>query len=131
MSSGAMWLAVCLAGGAQGQELPRATMEYGAFAFPDPSGMRLLTVSEPTQPELLHTVFCSDGRRASVRFDHRQTERDGHNGREGIVLLRAARSCPVKSTLPIVFSRRTSPHPIQRTRGCGAGGGEPTAGGVD
>ena len=41
MSSGAMWLAVCLAGGAQGQELPRATMEYGAFAFPDPSGMRL------------------------------------------------------------------------------------------
>ena len=53
------------------------------------------------------------------------------NGPVGIVnLLRAARSCPVKSTLPIVFSRRTSPHPIQRTRGCGAGGGEPTAGGV-
>ena len=50
----------------------------------------------------------------------------------GIVnLLRAARSCPVKSTLRIVLSRRTSPHPIQRTRGCGAGGGEPTAGGVD
>ena len=46
-------------------------------------------------------------------------------------LLRAARSCPVKSTLPIVLSRRTSPHPIQRTRGGGAGGGEPTAGGVD
>ena len=54
------------------------------------------------------------------------------NGGVGIVnLLRAARSCPVKSTLPIVLSRRTSPHPIQRTRGCGAGGGEPTAGGVD
>ena len=35
----------------------------------------------------------------------------------GIVnLLRAARSCPVKSTLRIVLSRRTSPHPIQRTR---------------
>ena len=51
---------------------------------------------------------------------------------QGIVnLLRAARSCPVTSTLPTVFSRRTSPHPIQRTRGCGAGGGEPTAGGVD
>ena len=31
----------------------------------------------------------------------------------GIVnLLRAARSCPVKSTLPIVLSRRTSPHGI-------------------
>ena len=51
---------------------------------------------------------------------------------DGIVnLLRAARSCPVKSTLPIVFSRRTSPHPIQQTRECGAGAGEPTAGGVD
>ena len=32
----------------------------------------------------------------------------------GIVnLLKAARSCLVKSTLPIVFSRRTSPRPIQ------------------
>ena len=50
----------------------------------------------------------------------------------GIVnLLWAARSCPVKSTFPIVLSRRTSPHPIQRTHGYGAGGGEPTAGGVD
>ena len=38
-------------------------------------------------------------------------------------LLRAARSCPVKSTPPSVLSRRTSPHPIQRTRGCGADGG--------
>ena len=51
---------------------------------------------------------------------------------EGIVnLLRAARYCPVKSTLRIVLSRRTSPHPIQRTRGCGADGGEPTARGAD
>ena len=50
----------------------------------------------------------------------------------GIVnLLRAARSCPVKSMPPIVLSRRTSPHPIQRTRGCGADGGEPTARGAD
>ena len=45
-------------------------------------------------------------------------------------LLRAARSCPVKSMPPIVLSRRTSPHPIQRTRGCGADGGEPTARGA-
>ena len=50
----------------------------------------------------------------------------------GIVnLLRVARSCLVKSTPPIVLSRRTSPHPIQRTRECGADGGEPIAGGVD
>ena len=46
-------------------------------------------------------------------------------------LLRVARSCLVKSTPPIVLSRRTSPHPIQRTRACGADGGEPIAGGVD
>ena len=46
-------------------------------------------------------------------------------------LLRATRSCPVTSTPPIVLSRRTSPHPIQRTRGCGADDGEPIAGGVD
>ena len=32
---------------------------------------------------------------------------------------------------PRSFSRHTSPRPIQRTHGCGAGGGEPTAGGVD
>ena len=37
-------------------------------------------------------------------------------------LLRAARSCPVTSTPPIVLNRRTSPHPIPRTRGCGADG---------
>ena len=51
-----------------------------------------------------------------------------HNGI--VNLLRVARSCLVKSTPPIVLSRRTSPHPIQRTRECGADGGEPIAGGV-
>ena len=69
-----------------------------------------------------------------VAYDWRRDCDDGYRSRyeDGIVnLLRAARSSPVKSTLPIVLSRRTSPHPIQRTRGCGAGGGEPTAGGVD
>ena len=44
-------------------------------------------------------------------------------------LVEGARSCPVKSTPPIVLiSRRTSPHPIPRARWCGADGGEPTAG---
>ena len=46
-------------------------------------------------------------------------------------LLRAARSCPVTSMPPIVLSRCTSPHLIQRTRGCEADGGELTARGVD
>ena len=44
-------------------------------------------------------------------------------------LVEGARSCPVKSTPPIILiSRRTSPHPIPRARWCGADGGEPTAG---
>ena len=50
----------------------------------------------------------------------------GVSAQTGIVnLLRVARSCLVKSTPPIVLSRRTSPQPIQRTRECGADGGEP------
>ena len=67
------------------------------------------------------------GRRTIVFIDeiHRFNK-----AQQGIVnLLRAARYCPLKSTLRIVLSRRTSPHPIERTRGCGADGGEPTAGG--
>ncbi len=44
-------------------------------------------------------------------------------------LVKGARSCPVKSTPPIILiSRRTSLHPIPRARWCGADGGEPTAG---
>ena len=82
MSCSAMWIAIVITGGAAGQALPRATMQYGAFAFPDQSGTRLLAISEPPRSELFHTAFCSAGHRVSVRFDHRQVERDGHNGRQ-------------------------------------------------
>ena len=64
-----------------------------------------------------------------ARFSSRTSRSSSFNGI--VNLSRAARSCPVTSTAPIVISRRTSPHPIQQTRGCGADGGEPTAGGVD
>lgn len=57
-------------------------MQHGAFGFPDPSGTRLLTVSDLVQPAMLHTAFCSDGRRFPVRFERRQAEREGHNGRQ-------------------------------------------------
>ena len=80
-SFGAVWLLILLAGGIRGQEPPPATMQYGAFGFPDPSGTRLLTVSDLLQPAMLHTALCSDGRRFSVQFERRQAEREGHNGR--------------------------------------------------
>jgi hypothetical protein len=66
----------------QGQGLPGATAEHGAFAFPDPSGRRLLVVSDLARPELLHEAACSDGRRFPVRFERRQSEREGANGRQ-------------------------------------------------
>ena len=82
----------------------------------------------------------------------RRADRDGHSGRERTVMseqdafdrilasVHDARHCQLvvgSALLPreidasIVLSRRTSPHPIQRTRECGADGGEPIAGGVD
>jgi hypothetical protein len=66
----------------RGQETPSATIEHGAFAFPDLSGTRLLTVSDLPQPAVFETALCSDGRRYPVRFERRQTERKGYNGRQ-------------------------------------------------
>ena len=81
MSFGAVGLLILLAGGMPAQELPQATMEHGAFAFPDPGGSRLLTLANPSQPALLHTALCNGGGRFSVRFERRQAEIKGHNGR--------------------------------------------------
>lgn len=81
-SIGAVSLLVLLAGGIPGQELPPASMQYGAFGFPNPSGTRLLTVSGLLQPAMFHTALCSGGRRFSVQFERRQAEREGHNGRQ-------------------------------------------------
>ncbi len=78
---GAMWLLITPAGRAQGQELPRAMMPLGAFAFADPSGGRLLAGAGLSQPEAFRTALCSGGRRFSVGFERRQFERDGHSRR--------------------------------------------------
>ena len=80
--------------------------------------------------------YHRQGRVENAFFRYKSIIGDGLRARspaeQGIVnLLRAARSCPVTSRPPIVLNRRTSPHPIPRTRGCGADGGEPIAGGVD
>lgn len=71
-----------LAGGLGGQQLPPASTQYGAFAFPDSSGTRLIATSELSQPAGLHTAICGGGRRISVKFIGRQDERQGHNGRQ-------------------------------------------------
>ncbi len=81
-SFGAVCLLLFLAGGIRGQELPRATAQYGAFAFPDLSGTHLLAVSDLSQPDRLHEALCSDGRRYPVQFERRQVERQGNNGRQ-------------------------------------------------
>ena len=79
---GAICLLVCVdAAVIQGQELPRATAQHGAFAFPDSNGTRLLAASELSQPDMVHDALCSDGRRVPVRFDRWQAERD-NNGRQ-------------------------------------------------
>ena len=63
-----------LAARTRSQELPRATPAQGAFAFPDPTGRRLLVVADVAQPEGLHEAICNNGRRVPVRFEKRQVE---------------------------------------------------------
>ena len=81
-SIAAAGLFVLCAGGIRAQELPRATAQHGVFAFPDLSGTRLLAVPDLSQPAMLHTAFCTGGRRFSVRFESRQVEREGTQGRQ-------------------------------------------------
>ena len=98
-------------------------------ALPAPRHLPLVDILVDAQAELQELVVASGLKVLAAMLE---ADRVAVCGPRGIVnLVRAARSCPVTSTPPIVLSRRTSPHPIQRTRGCGADGGEPTAGGVD
>ena len=66
---------------ARAQEPPRASAEYGAFAFPNPAGTHLLIVAELTQPERLTEAWCGY-RRVTVRFERRQPEGTGAAGRQ-------------------------------------------------
>jgi hypothetical protein len=78
----AMAIFILLAGGLRAQELPRATMQDGAFAFADPSGTRLLSVSGLPESQVFQAALCSGGQRSSVRFERRQAAQEGNNGRE-------------------------------------------------
>ena len=78
----ATWLLLSLAVRLRSQDLPRATIQYGAFAFADPSGTRLLSVSGLPRPGVFRTALCTGGRRFSVRFERRQAAQEGNDGRE-------------------------------------------------
>jgi hypothetical protein len=54
----------------------------GAFAMPDESGTRLIATAEIADPAAVRKALCSDGRTIPVRYDHRQSEREGANGRQ-------------------------------------------------
>src|SRR5262245_21610409 len=79
--SGAVCLLLCAVAALSGQELPRATGEYGAFAFSNFDGTHLLAASELPQAESVHDAFCADGSRVPVRYDRQQIER-ANNGRQ-------------------------------------------------
>ena len=80
-ASGAICFLFCMVAAIPGQELPRATAEHGAFAFPNFDGTHLLAASDLPKAERVHDALCSDGSRVPVRFDRRQVERVD-NGRQ-------------------------------------------------
>jgi len=67
-----LFVASALPAGAQ--DVPSWTEEHGAFAFPDPSGTRILTTAALVRPERVRTAFCSGGRDVAVRFERIQGE---------------------------------------------------------
>jgi hypothetical protein len=64
------------------QDLPRATEQYGAFAFSNEEGSRLLSTADMARPESLRTALCSGGKRVAVRFERRQVEGNDSIGRQ-------------------------------------------------
>jgi hypothetical protein len=66
----------------QVQDLPNVTEAHGGFGLRDQSGARLLLIPSLPRPEILTAALCSGGRRVSIQFDHRQTQRDSGSGRQ-------------------------------------------------
>jgi hypothetical protein len=75
-------LAILLAGAAWAQHLPRATSELGSFALPDERGARLIAMPEMPDAIRVRKAVCSDGSSVPVRYERRQVEREGANGRQ-------------------------------------------------
>ena len=73
-------ISIVIAAAMRGQEVPQTAAQYGAFAYPDARGTRLLAPSSLPQPSSFHTALCT-GRRFSVRFERHQAGRAGNDGR--------------------------------------------------
>ena len=77
------FIIACLAASLYGQDTPRATAEYGAFALPDRTGTRLIVPAGVPHAASFRVARCSDGHNPSVRFHRAQNEeRPGNNGRQ-------------------------------------------------
>lgn len=63
-------------------DLPRATSDHGAFAFPDDTGSRLLVVAEVSQPDRFKTALCDRCGRVTIKYEHQQKAREGGTHRE-------------------------------------------------
>lgn len=58
------------------------TPEYGTFAFVDPTGTRLLALTDLKHPERVRAALCSGGRRLLAQFELRQEGMQAHDGRD-------------------------------------------------
>lgn len=75
-----LWLAALAAGCLHGQELPRGSAEYGAFALPDPTGAHLIASADVPGAAQLRRAVCG-GRLFSVQHLRRQAPAEKGNGR--------------------------------------------------
>ena len=58
------------------------TTEYGSFAFVDPTGTRLLALTDLKHPEWIRAALCAGGRRLLAQFELRQEGTQAHDGRD-------------------------------------------------
>lgn len=57
------------------------TTEYGSFAFVDPTGTRLLALTDLKHPERVRAALCAGGRRLLAEFELRQEGTQANDGR--------------------------------------------------
>lgn len=75
-------LLIFLGGRECDSQLTPSTPDQGAFAFPDPSGTRLLVTADISQPERFKTALCGDAGRVTIQFEQRQQSSEGGTGRD-------------------------------------------------
>jgi hypothetical protein len=81
-SIGLLGILFIFSGRAFASDLPSATADHGAFAFPDNAGNRLLAVAELSRPDQFKTALCDGSGRVTIRFEHQQKAREGGTRRQ-------------------------------------------------